>query len=198
MQSFIRKRWAKGFRARAVAVAFATIAGGLASTTAQPRETFTAVAIGTGGPQSGATATRLTLNIERWTSPDDSRRLVAALKDSPEKMLSTLNDLPDVGTISTPGSIGYPLRYAIQQRQPDGSRQITLATDRPLSFAEAWIQPQTAKYPFTFVQLRLDAQGRGTGSLTPAARVIPAGDFIVLENWSTAPIALTDVKRQGS
>jgi hypothetical protein len=161
------------------------------------REVFTAAALSTGGPQTAPVAGRVTFTIERWTTPEEARKLTTALKEAgAKKMLETLRDLKEVGTISSPGSIGYPLQYATQEPLPGGGRKILLATDRPISFAEAWQQSRTIDYPFTFIELRVDKDGKGEGKMTVAAKVIPAGDQMVVEDWSTAPVQLNDVRKQ--
>ena len=42
-----------------------------------------------------------------------------------------------------------------------------LATDRPISFWEATHQPRTIDYPFTVIQMELDREGHGKGTLSP-------------------------------
>jgi len=83
-------------------------------------------------------------------------------------------------------------------RDEDGGRRIFLATDRPISAWEAVNQPRTIDYPFTFIELRVNRDGRGEGKLSRATRVRASNDgrFVFLENWETQPVDLRQVKRQ--
>jgi hypothetical protein len=157
---------------------------------------FTAAAISTGGPEAPV-AGRLTFTIERWTTPDEAQKLTAVLKrGGPKDVAETLQGLKSVGRISSPGSIGYPLQYAVQEALPDGGRHIVLMTDRPMSFAEVWYQPATVDYPVTYVELNVDKDGKGRGKMSVANKLIPAGKLIVAEDWGGVPIQLNDVKKQ--
>ena len=69
-------------------------------------------------------------------------------------------------------------------------------TDRPISFEEAWLQPQSVTYPVTYIELHLNKDGKGTGKMMVAAKLIAAGKLIVVEDWDAAPIQLNDVKRR--
>ena len=84
----------------------------------------------------------------------------------------TLKNLGPTGRIRAPGNLGYDLHYAYQVVRDDDVRTIYLALDRPITVVEAITQPRTIDYPFTFIHLRMNGDGRGTGTLSYAARVI--------------------------
>jgi hypothetical protein len=170
----------------------AAIAGGVvAQTNGQPEE-FNAVAIQNDNLGSGAN--RVIIRVERWSTEAERTRLTGALQKGADTLLDELQDQKPVGTIRTPDSIGYDLRYAHQEPGEDGGRRIVIATDRPIGFWEARNQPRTIDYPFTVIQLEIDKNGEGRGTLSYAAKVMPRGNSIVLENFSTAPIMLRDVQ----
>jgi hypothetical protein len=158
------------------------------------REEFTATAIANDDLGSGIGT--VIMRVTRWSSDAERTRLVTALqKEGQRAMLDALVDMRSVGTIRTPESLAYDLRYAQQTPLDEGGRRIVLATDRPLSFAESWYQPRSIDYPFTVVQMDLDRNGEGRGTMSYATRIIPAGkNTIVLENLSTAPIQLRRIK----
>ena len=79
---------------------------------------------------------------------------------------------------------------------PEGERRIVLATDRPIGFWEATRRPRTIDYPFTVIQMEIDRNGEGKGTLSYATKIIPQGDTIVLENFATQPIMLTQIKSE--
>jgi hypothetical protein len=178
----------------AIAVVLALLLGTWTTAqTNQPKEKFSAVAIRSDEFTSGAG--RVLFDISRWSTPQEVTRFVNALKeDGPEGMLKQLRSARPVGTIRTPDTLAYDLRMAHQTKASDGGRDIVLATDRPMSFWEAWHQPRTTNYPFTVVQMHFDADGRGKGTLSLATKIIPRGNTIELENFSTSPVMLTKIE----
>jgi hypothetical protein len=60
-----------------------------------------------------------------------------------------------------------------------------------------WEQVNNARaldYPFTVIQMQTGTDGRGKGTLSYATRIRAYGNIIELENFSTAPIMLTDIR----
>jgi hypothetical protein len=103
-----------------------------------------------------------------------------------------------VGTIRTPDSLAYDLRYAHQRPGADGGRQIVLATDRPIGFWEAVRQPRTIQYPFTVIQMAMGRDGRGKGTLSYATKIVARDNVVELENFATQPIMLTEIRSEKS
>lgn len=167
--------------------------------TNQPKEEFNATAIVNNNFASGLG--RVIMNIERWSSEAEAGRLVKSLmQNGPDKLLDDLRDMRSVGTIRTPDSLGYDLRYAFQEPGEDGGRRIVIATDRPVSFWEARNQPRIVDYPFTVIQMEIGKDGKGKGTMSWATKIRARGNTIELENFGTAPIMLTEVesRRRGN
>jgi hypothetical protein len=161
--------------------------------TAGVREDFTAVAIVNNNLASGAGT--VLMQVTRWSSEEERRRLVSALVDKgPTALLEALRDSWPTGTIRTPDSLGYDLRFAHETKGEDGGRRIVLATDRPIGFWEATRRPRTIEYPFTVIQMEFDREGRGKGTLSYATKILARGNNIELENFATSPVMLTEVK----
>lgn len=172
------------------------VAAGLAAplgaqTTGQPEE-FSAVAIQNDNLGSGAA--RVIIRVTRWSTEKERAQIAAALQKGPDQLLDILQDQRSVGTIRTPDSLGYDLRYAHQEPGEDGGRRVVIATDRPIGFWEARNQPRSIDYPFTVIQIEIDKRGEGKGTLSFATKVMPRGNVIVLENFSTSPVMLTKVE----
>lgn len=161
-----------------------------------PKENFNAIAIA--NDNLGAGAGRVLINVTRWSTVAERDRLAKTLLDKgPNALLDALFDAEPTGRIRTPDSIGYDLRYAFQQPGEDGGRDIVLATDRPISFWEARNRPRSVDYPFTVVQMHIDKNGDGKGTLSYAAKIrVVNENTIELENFSTAPIMLTEIKAE--
>jgi hypothetical protein len=156
-----------------------------------------AFAVSLGGPQTPASAGQVEITIDRWSSPDDTARLMRTYKESgDEALLEVLRDLKPVGTIRAPGSLAWDLHYAQDDPNGDGGRHIVLATDRPVSMWEAVNRPRVSEYPFTFIELKLDDSGKGVGKLAVAAKIIPGrnGTILGIENFDTQPVRLNEVR----
>src|SRR5581483_12431004 len=187
--------------ARSLRIAFAGIAVvatcslvALAQTNGTPeRYTATAVNMERGG------AGTLEIVVNRWSTDAERQKLVSTLMDKGEnKLLDALQSAPKVGYIRTPNSIGWDLHYANRRPLPDGGEQVVIATDRPIGFREAANQPRSIDYPFTVIEMHLNADGEGNGTMSVATKITADKETrtIQLENFSTSPVMLTTVKRE--
>jgi hypothetical protein len=162
---------------------------------------FTAFAVSTGGPRTSSVATNVDITIDRWSTPEETQRLMGLLKEKDtDELLDALRDMKSVGTINTPGNLAYDLRYAHHEPAPDGGRRIFLATDRPISYWEAVNRPRVSNYPFTFIELRMNGKGEGEGKLALATKIGLSRDGKVIElvNYAAQPIQLNQVQLRGN
>jgi len=163
-------------------------------TNGQP-ERFTASAINMNRGAAG----NVEIVVNRWSTDAQRATLMAALLDKgPEKLLDKLQDMPRMGYIRTPDSIGWDLHFARTTPQPEGGERIVLVTDRRIGFWEATRQPRSIDYPFTVIELRLNRDGEGEGKMSLATKIIADKDnnTITLENYETSPVMLTNVRRE--
>jgi hypothetical protein len=158
---------------------------------------YSAVAISSGGPRTTSGATRVDIQIDRWSTDAERQRLLEALKQGQDALLAALRDLKPVGRINTPGNLGYDLHYANQVAGDEGGHRLFIATDRPISFWEATSRPRSINYPFTFIEMRMTRDGVGEGRLTLATRVSASldGRYIELENYAAQPVQLNEIRR---
>jgi hypothetical protein len=181
--------------AAVLAVALVLVSSGAspAAQTSGQKEDFTAIAMVNDENSSGAG--HVLMQVTRWSTEAERTRLVNTLmKQGDEALLEALRDMRPVGTIRTPDSLGYDLRFAYQEPTEDGGRRIVLATDRPIGFWEMRAQSRTLNYPFTVIQMEFARDGKGKGTLSAATKVIGAGNTIVLENFTTSPVMLTEIE----
>jgi hypothetical protein len=164
----------------------------LAQTNGQP-ERFTANAVSL-SPQYGTGQQTVEINVNRWSPSSDRETLIAALMKRPDELLKQLQKMRPVGTIRTPDSIGYDLHYAQQTPLPEGGRSIVIATDRPIGFWEATNRPRSIDYPFTVIQMNLDRNGMGSGTMSYATRITTKNNIIELEDFATQPIMLNNIR----
>jgi hypothetical protein len=164
-----------------------------AQTMGQPEE-FSAFAVNMGSYVVGTTA-NLVITVNRWSTPAERDTLLTLLREKGQQaFFEGVRDSRRVGSIRTTQSIGYELRVAIDEPGPDGGRRIFLFTDRPIGFLEATNRPHSIDYQLTVIEMSIGPNGKGEGTLSLAAKVIPAGKNLVIENYDTQPIRLTRVE----
>ena len=167
-------------------------AAGMAQT-AGDKESFTAVAIVNNNLGSGAGT--VLIDINRWSTEAERTKLIHTLiENGPKSLLNELHDCRSTGSIRTPDSLAYDLRFAHQVPTDEGGRRIVLATDRPIGFWEASRRPRTVDYPFTVIQMEIDRSGHGKGTMSYATKITARRDVIELENFSTSPVMLTEIQ----
>lgn len=139
------------------------------------------------------------ITINRWSTPEERQTLVDAFRQKGgDGLLAALQDLPSVGKLHTPNTLGWDIHYAIQKPSEDGGRRIIIATDRSITFWEASRSTRSADYSFTLVEMRLGANGKGEGRMSLATRVALSkdGKNVELENYGSDPVRLQNVRKQ--
>ena len=177
------------------AAAVLVLAAPLAADDHPGRETFSGFAVRLGDSARSTTTSHVKITVDRWSTADESRRLVSAFKEGgDDALLRELRKLKPLGRLSTPDSIGYDLRYASATQLASGGRRIVIATDRPLGYWEQANRTRSSDYPYTFIEMRIGADGKGEGKMTIATRVNAIGeDGIELENYENQPVTLSNI-----
>jgi hypothetical protein len=188
---------------RLSAVAFSAIAlvcvsswnsAGIAQTRGEP-ERFNASYVDINTGRTGP----VQISVTRWSTPAERATLQQTLfNKGQDALLEALRDMRPVGRISTPGNIGYDLRFAEQRTLPDAGREIILATDRPMSFWEIVNKPRSSQYPFTWLQFRMRPDGTGQGKVAVAARITgeEADALIEVEDFAIQPVRLENIRSE--
>jgi hypothetical protein len=144
----------------------------------------------------GTGLTPVNLHITRWTGPEADERLLKILRnDGQEAFLREIQDEKSVGWIATPTSLRYDFYYSTFTPTEDGGRRVILITDRPMQIWERLGGSPTRDYPFTVIELRLDKDGNGRGTLAQMVQLRLSGDILGVENWATGPMRLNDIKK---
>lgn len=141
--------------------------------------------------------------IERWTTDAERTKLLGLVETAKwgeggqRKLLDALQKVkPRVGYIRTPNSIGWDLRYAMESSMPDGTRQLVIATDKPVSFAAAAGQGEVMDYPFTLIEMRMKPNEKGEGKMLAATAITVKNGKMELENYGQEPVRLTEITEQ--
>ena len=138
--------------------------------------------------------------IERWTTVAERTKLLGLVETAKwgeggqRKLLNALQKVkPRVGFIRTPNSIGWDLRYAVESTMADGTRQLVIATDKPVSFGAAASDSEAMDYPFTLIEMRMKPNDKGEGKMLAATSISTKNGKLELENYGQEPVRLTSI-----
>ena len=135
----------------------------------QKRESYAAVIVGTGGGIGGRTL-NLNINIDQYTTDQQIQEYLTLLKEEGQDGLRKKLEKVKVGRIAPVATTGTDLSVARVFETEEG-KIISLVTPRPVSFLEAWRSGRSRDYPFTIMEIRLDREGKGEGSIMGGAQL---------------------------
>jgi hypothetical protein len=164
---------------------------------ASATETFTATA----GAKNAAGASKtvpVTITFAALSTPAERDAVFAALKSGGhEAARKVLVGMKDIGTIAGPNKT-VAVKAAFSR--PVGSgRLVTVLAAEPMNAIKSDLSITAPKpgYDMTIAILVLDADGKGTGEFTPAAKMKMREDgAITTEDSSTETIWLKDVAKK--
>jgi hypothetical protein len=113
---------------------------------------------------------------------------------APGGIPEVLRNAETVGYVWTAESAGYAIRYAWQIPQPDGGERIILALGDRFATRNPtlWKSAPPEDPPYSLIELRMDAQGRGEGrNVLPVAVAYAFG----LDGYEAAPPLLEGLTR---
>ena len=185
----------RGHLAAAAAVAFTIVA--TAGPAAQPRtETFQGTA--TVKTAAGATATApVTIVVARTTPADEAQKLAQAFTTGGDAALrKALAGLPATGSVRIGSAAPTEARITLD-RTTDKGRLLTIVTDKPILFLGAGLPGAEKKdgYGFAVLDIEVDGQGNGSGTLAPAAKLKVAQGAFSVDDYASETIRLTGVTR---
>ncbi len=141
--------------------------------------------------------------IERWTTKAERASLLDLVETAKygeggqRKLLNALQKIkPRVGFIRTPNSIGWDLRYAVENHMDDGTRQIVICTDKPVSFGAAAGGSEVLDYPFTLIEMRMKPNDKGEGKMLAATSITVKNGRLELENYGQEAVRLTSITEE--
>ena len=159
----------------------------------KPIETFTGFGVNVTTGQSAV----VEIVINRWSTDGERDLLKNVLKASgSQEAVRIMQDLPQVGYIKGAETMGDALFYARSTDMPDGSRQIVIATNRPISAAASLSPGAANQYDATVIEMRF-AKGakKGEGKIVVAgkASIDPATGKLKITNYSGEPTTLENI-----
>lgn len=160
------------------------------------KESFTGFAINMNGAANTAT---VDFTITRWSTDAERTKLLSLIpkeNQNPEPLVSALQDMPSVGSIRTPRTLAWDLRYARQFKGEDGGRRIVLVTDRPIGFGEARNNSRSMDNRFTVLEIRLNKNDEGEGKIFGGVQLYIENNELVVENWGTQPTRFNQIRKR--
>ena len=160
-------------------------------------ETFNAKAQVTGMGGAGAP---VVIEVNRYT-PDPERNAVeGALKTGGfAGFVAALKKVPAVGAVKL-GERSWTIRWAREVRSGANRRTLTFVTDTPIFFIGGGAAEPKSRtgYSVGLIQLEVDDEGKGKGTMAAAARVRPGGETgVQVDDYADKPIVLSAVVRHG-
>lgn len=163
------------------------------------RTTLTGTAVIYGSGYSTRTITRpFTLIIHSRSSTSDLTGLIETLQSGGQDALKRELDRREVGRFSLGSSVGVPVGAIVVDREGDDTR-IRAVFTRNIGFGELRRGLRSVDYPFGYLEIRLGQNGKGDGTIIPAAKIrFRGGDTIEVEDFGTFPGRLMGVNlREG-
>jgi hypothetical protein len=175
------------------------------ATTPTEKLQITAFAVNMSNIATGTNAT-VQIRIDSWTPDAERERIIMTMiEKGPDALLKALQKAPVRGRWNIPGmrqpdphqlALGHDIHYARQTPLPDGGKRIVIGTDRYIGFGEARNRPRSIDYPFTLMQIQVNAQGKGEGKMAVATKINfdKEKKTMELENYSSEPVRLQNLE----
>src|SRR5437588_9148093 len=169
------------------------------ASSANAKEVYTGTVIGVGGPMGGVSRP-FTLEIDGYTSKAEGSRAVAVLAEGGQDRLLKELEGKRLGYFSVGGQLGGDLNFVQETRTADGRRRITILFARWMNLYELRTGARSEDYPFSYLELFIDANGKGEGTFIPAARVYfdKKNGNLDVENFGIYPARLAGVELRRS
>jgi hypothetical protein len=161
------------------------------------RERITGTFVSMSGRTSGRSR-QFTVTIDRYTPPNQVRELNEALASGgQDQLLKAMSDM-DAGRVQIGTGVGVRANAVIVDPWGEGGRRITVLYERWLQIAELRYGTRSQDYPIGYAEIYLDRNGRGEGTLIPAARVrLKGGNTWEVEDFGVFPARLLNLRSSG-
>jgi hypothetical protein len=147
----------------------------------------------------GGGGTTVTIGIYRWSTDAERTALVNVLKEEGNaEMVADMSQLPQVGFIMTQGTLAYALYYARENTLPDGTKQVVLATNRPISFGGSIAPGTRQQYNLGIVEMHFPKDGKNEGKIIAQgmASIDKTTGKIEVNNYDGQPTRLLQIKAE--
>jgi hypothetical protein len=147
------------------------------------------------GGVPGFSATYVTITIQKYNTDDELAAFGKILAEKGQEGLVEAIENHENGRIRIGDRLSYPLS-ATRKLEKDGKTLIRALTDRPIPMVEAWRNNKSMDYPFGFIEILFDTDGKGQGSLVAAAKIEIKDGKLEMESYGREPFRLTSMTRK--
>jgi hypothetical protein len=158
-------------------------------------ERYSGRVIDAAGAVPGFSATYVTITIQKYNTDDEIAAYAKALAEQGQDGLLKAIGNKENGRIKIGNRLSYPLSI-IRMFEKDGKRLIRALTDRPIPMVEAWKNTRSMDYPFGFIEIRLDENGKGQGTLVAAAKIEIKDGKLEMESYGREPFRITNITKK--
>jgi hypothetical protein len=159
------------------------------------KEVYTGTAVVIGGGAGGRSRT-FTLEITNQTSDAEAQQDQQILQTQGQDALMKAVGKQKLGYFSFEGQLGRDLNY-VQETDTEDGRKIVILFERWLKMFAVRNGTRSEDYPFTYIELFIDSNGKGGGSMIGAAKVSMDQKHpgtLDVENFGTFPAKLMGVE----
>jgi hypothetical protein len=159
------------------------------------KEVYTGTVVAIGG-QFGGASRPFTLEITGYTPKEEAQRAFEILRTQGQDDFMKAISNNKLGFFSLEGQVGRDLNF-VQESETEKGRKITILFERWLRMFEVRYGTRSRDYPFTYIELFVDDNGKGEGSVVGLAKVStdkknPNG--LDIENFGTYAAKLMGVE----
>lgn len=133
------------------------------------KEVYTGTVAAIGGQFAGASRP-FTLEITGYTSSDEAQREFEILRAQGQDDFIKAISHKKLGHFSLDGQVGRDLKF-VQESQTEKGRKITILFERWLRMFELKYGTRSQDYPFTYIELFVNDDGKGEGSVVGLAKL---------------------------
>jgi hypothetical protein len=136
--------------------------------------------------------------INRFTAPNEVREMNDALSRGGQDELLKVMSKMDAGRVQIGTGVGVPANAVIVDPWNEGGRRITVLYARWVQFFELRYGTRSQDYPIGYAEMFIDRNGKGEGTLIPAARVrLKGGNTWEVEDFGVLPARLMGLRSSG-
>ena len=157
-------------------------------------EHYTGVVVATGGVLGGRTM-RIDLRIQDYTTDDQVIEYLRILKEDGQDALRRVLEKVKMGNLSPSFSVGNDVAVVRAFDLQDGTRVIRVISARTMPFLELYYGGRSTDYPFGLIELRVDSEGKGQGSIIGGAQFKLKDNELEIESYGNQYLKLTNVTR---
>lgn len=144
------------------------------------------------GMEPGITANQFEIQVFRLTADEQLATLVAAFREGGQAALrDAMFRLKPVGWVRFGKLVATDLVLIREMDLPDGRRRLRVFSPHPLRLYDKSEAPGTHEYPFGYMELFVDASGKGSGALVAAASLSVSEEGLRFDS-AGAPVVVVD------